>query len=43
MDKWEPFRVWGTVEWCGHRIEGIQVPTEGTIADEPSRSQPQER
>jgi hypothetical protein len=26
--KWEPFRVWGTVEWCGHRVEGIPVPTE---------------
>jgi hypothetical protein len=26
--KWEPFRVWETVEWCGHRVEGIPVPTE---------------
>jgi hypothetical protein len=24
--KWEPFMVWGTVEWCGHRVEGIPVP-----------------
>ena len=24
--KWEPFMVWGTVEWCGHRVEGISVP-----------------
>jgi len=23
---WEPFRVWGVVEWCGHRVEGIPVP-----------------
>ena len=21
-------RVWGVVEWCGHRIEGTPVPTE---------------
>jgi hypothetical protein len=26
--KWEPFRVWETVEWCGHRVKGIPVPTE---------------
>jgi hypothetical protein len=25
---WQPFQVWGTVEWCGHRAEGIPVPTE---------------
>ena len=23
---WQPFMVWSTVEWCGHRIEGIPVP-----------------
>ena len=23
---WKPFQVWGSVEWCGHRIEGIPVP-----------------
>jgi len=23
---WQPFQVWSTVEWCGHRIEGIPVP-----------------
>jgi hypothetical protein len=23
---WVPFQVWGVVEWCGHRIEGIPVP-----------------
>jgi hypothetical protein len=27
--KWEPFRVWDRVEWCGHRVEGIPVPTDG--------------
>jgi hypothetical protein len=26
--KWEPFRVWDRVEWCGHRVEGIPVPME---------------
>jgi hypothetical protein len=26
--KWEPFRAWGTMEWCGHRVEGNPVPTE---------------
>jgi hypothetical protein len=25
---WEPFRVWDRVEWCGHRVEGVPVPTE---------------
>ncbi len=24
--KWEPFQAWSTVEWCGHRVEGIPVP-----------------
>jgi hypothetical protein len=24
--KLDPFRVLGTVEWCGHRVEGIPVP-----------------
>jgi hypothetical protein len=23
--KWGPFRVWGTVEWCEHRVEVIPV------------------
>jgi hypothetical protein len=23
-----PFQVWGVVEWCGHRVEGLPVPTE---------------
>ena len=23
---WEPLRLWGSVEWCGHRVEGIPVP-----------------
>jgi len=23
---WVPFQVWGVVEWCGHRIEGIPMP-----------------
>lgn len=23
---WQPFRVWSTVEWCGHQIEGVPVP-----------------
>jgi len=23
---WQPWQVWSTVEWCGHRIEGIPVP-----------------
>jgi hypothetical protein len=26
--KWEPFRIWDRVEWCGHRVEGIPVSTE---------------
>jgi len=26
--KWEPFRVWDRVEWRGHRVEGMPVPTE---------------
>lgn len=29
--KWcggRPFEVWGIVEWCGHRVEGIPVPSE---------------
>jgi hypothetical protein len=30
--KWygwqQPIQVWGVVEWCGHRVEGIPVPTE---------------
>jgi len=25
---WQPFRVWSVVDWCGHRVEGIPVPTE---------------
>jgi hypothetical protein len=25
---WEPFKVWSVVEWCGHRLEGLPVPTE---------------
>lgn len=25
---WQPFRVWSVVEWCGHRVEGVPVPTE---------------
>jgi hypothetical protein len=24
---WVPFQVWGVVEWCGHRVEGLPVPT----------------
>lgn len=27
-DGWVPFQVWGVVEWCGHRVEGLPVPTE---------------
>ena len=23
---WQPLQVWSTIEWCGHRIEGIPVP-----------------
>ena len=23
---WQPFMVWSTVEWCGHRLEGMPVP-----------------
>jgi hypothetical protein len=23
---WQPWQLWSTVEWCGHRIEGIPVP-----------------
>jgi len=25
---WQPFQIWSSVEWCGHRVEGIPVPTE---------------
>jgi len=25
---WQPFQVWDRVEWGGHRVEGIPVPTE---------------
>jgi hypothetical protein len=25
---WKPFNAWSVVEWCGHRVEGIPVPTE---------------
>ena len=24
----EAFMPWSVVEWCGHRVEGIPVPTE---------------
>ena len=27
--KWyglQPWQLWSTVEWCGHRVEGIPVP-----------------
>jgi len=24
---WVPFQVWGVVEWCGHRVEGLPVAT----------------
>ena len=27
--KWEPFREWSTVEWCGYRVEGIPLLAEG--------------
>ena len=23
---WQPWLPWSTVEWCGHRVEGIPVP-----------------
>ena len=23
---WQPWQLWSTVEWCGHRVEGIPVP-----------------
>ena len=26
--RWVPFREWSVVEWCGHRTEGIPVPTD---------------
>lgn len=26
---WQPWQLWSTVEWCGHHVEGILVPTEG--------------
>jgi hypothetical protein len=25
---WQPWQLWSTIEWCGHRVEGIPVPTE---------------
>lgn len=25
---WRPFTVCSVAEWCGHRVEGIPVPTE---------------
>jgi len=25
---WEPLKAWSVVEWCGHRVEGVPVPTE---------------
>lgn len=24
---WQPWQMWTGVEWCGHQIEGIPVPT----------------
>ena len=23
---WRPWQLWSTVEWCGHRVEGIPMP-----------------
>ena len=23
---WQPWQLWSTVEWCGHRVEGIPAP-----------------
>jgi hypothetical protein len=23
---WQPWQLWSTIEWCGHRVEGIPVP-----------------
>lgn len=23
---WQPWQLWTTIEWCGHRVEGIPVP-----------------
>jgi hypothetical protein len=23
---WQPWLLWSTVEWCGHRVEGVPVP-----------------
>jgi len=23
---WQPWQPWSTVEWCGHRVEGVPVP-----------------
>jgi hypothetical protein len=23
---WQPWQLWTTIAWCGHRVEGIPVP-----------------
>ena len=28
---WQPWQLWSTVEWCGHRVEGIPVPTQDLV------------
>ena len=24
---WNPWQLWSVIEWCGHRVEGIPVPS----------------
>jgi hypothetical protein len=33
---WQPWQLWSTVEWCGHRVEGIPVPDTDGCCVEPA-------